>query len=77
MSVVRSAESLFALLKRAVYGQFHHILEAQLPRDLAEADFKYKHRTALGYGNAERADALLRGAQGKRLMVQPQQADHG
>ena len=70
-----SAESrIFSLLKRAVYGQFHHISEAHLPRYLAEADFKYNHRTALGYGDADRAAALLRGAQGKRLMYrQPRQ----
>src|SRR3954468_16282432 len=62
-----SVESFFALLKRAVYGQFHHISEAHLHRYLAEADFKYNHRTALGIDDAERTDALLRGAKGKRL----------
>jgi transposase-like protein len=40
-----SVESFFALLKRAVYGQFHHVSEAHLHRYLAEADFKYNHRT--------------------------------
>jgi hypothetical protein len=70
-----SAESFFALLKRAVYGQFHHISEAHLHRYLAEADFKYNHRTKLGYDDAERAALLLRGTQGKRLMYrQPRQA---
>ena len=34
-------EGFFALLKRAVYGQFHHVSEAHLHRYLAEADFKY------------------------------------
>ena len=43
-----TVESFFALFKRAVYGQFHHISEAHLHRYLAEADFKYNHRTALG-----------------------------
>jgi hypothetical protein len=72
-----SAESFFALLKRAVYGQFHHVSEAHLHRYLAEADFKYNHRTKLGYDDAQRADALLRGTQGKRLMYrQPNQAGH-
>jgi hypothetical protein len=63
-----SAESFFALLKRAVYGQFHHISEAHLHRYLAEADFKYNHRTKLGYDDEARAALLLRGTQGKRLM---------
>jgi transposase-like protein len=72
-----SAESFFALLKRSVYGQFHHISEAHLHRYLAEADFKYNHRTKLGYDDAERAAVLLRGTQGKRLMYrQPNQAGH-
>jgi hypothetical protein len=38
-----TVESFFALLKRAVYGQFHHVSEAHLHRYLGEADFKYKH----------------------------------
>jgi len=70
-----TVESFFALLKRAVYGQFHHISEAHLHRYLAEADFKYNHRTALGIDDTERTDALLRGAKGKRLYYrQPNQA---
>ena len=56
-----TAESFFALLKRAVYGQFHHVSEAHLHRYLSEADFKYNHRFV---SDAERADALLRGAKG-------------
>ena len=60
-----TVESFFALLKRAVYGQFHHISEAHLPRYLAEADFKYNHRAIT---DVERAAALLRSAQGKRLL---------
>lgn len=63
-----TAESFFATLKRAVYGQFHHVSEAHLGRYLAEADFKYNYRTKLGYTDAERAEALLAGAKGKRLL---------
>ena len=70
-----TVESFFALFKRAVYGQFHHVSEAHLHRYLAEADFKYNHRTALGVDDAERANALLRGAKGKRLYYrQPNEA---
>lgn len=65
-------EGFFALLKRAVYGQFHNVSAAHLHRYLAEADFKYNTRTV---SDAERATELLRGAQGKRLMYrQPDQA---
>jgi len=63
-----TAESFFALFKRAVYGQFHHVSEAHLHRYLAEADFKYNHRAKLGFDDAARAEALLRGAKGKRLL---------
>jgi hypothetical protein len=63
-----SAEGFFALLKRAIYGQFHHVSEAHLHRYLAEADFKYNHRIKLGFDDAARANALLRGASGRRLL---------
>jgi transposase-like protein len=63
-----TAESFFALLKRAVYGQFHHVSEAHLHRYLAEADFKYNHRAKLGFNDVDRAKALLRGSRGKRLL---------
>jgi transposase-like protein len=72
-----TVESFFALLKRAVYGQFHHVSEAHLHRYLAEADFKYNTRAALGIDDAERADALLRGTKGKRLLYrQPHETAH-
>ncbi|MGH6848827.1 MAG: IS1595 family transposase [Methylocella sp.] len=61
-------ESFFAIMKRGVYGNFHSVSEAHLPRYLSEFDFKYNHRSALGYNDAERAEALLRGAKGKRLL---------
>jgi len=67
-----TVEGFFALLKRAVYGQFHNISEAHLHRYLAEADFKYNTRAL---SDAERGEELLRGAKGKRLLYrQPDQA---
>jgi hypothetical protein len=69
-----TVESFFALLKRAVYGQFHRISEAHLHRYLTEADFKYNTRSET---DADRADALLRGVKGKRLLYrQPDEAGH-
>jgi len=48
-----------------------------LPRYLSEFDFKYNYRSALGYDDAQRADALLHGAKGKRLFYrQPDEAAH-
>ncbi len=67
-----TVESYFALLKRGVYGTFHNVSEAHLHRYLAEFDFRYNHRNV---SDAERADELLRGAKGKRLVYQqPDQA---
>jgi transposase-like protein len=64
-------EGFFALLKRAVYGQFHNVSAAHLHRYLAEADFKYNTRKIT---DVERAAELLRGAKGKRLLYrQPDQ----
>jgi transposase-like protein len=65
-------EGFFALLKRAVYGQFHNVSAAHLHRYLAEADFKYNTRHVT---DTERGEELLRGAKGKRLLYrQPDQA---
>ena len=72
-----TVESVFAILKRGVYGTFHHVSEAHLHRYLAEFDFRYNTRTALGVTDVERAEELLRGAKGKRLMYrQPEETAH-
>ena len=60
-----TVESYFALLKRGVYGSFHNVSEAHLHRYLAEFDSRYNTRKDT---DAERTDALLAGAKGKRLM---------
>lgn len=63
-----TVEGFFSVLKRGVYGTFHHVSEAHLHRYLAEFDFRYSTRAALGVSDVERAEELLRGAAGKRLM---------
>jgi transposase-like protein len=63
-----TVEGFFSVLKRGVYGTFHHVSEAHLHRYLSEFDFRYSTRAALGITDVERAEELLRGAQGKRLM---------
>ena len=69
-----TVESYFALLKRGVYGNFHSISEAHLHRYLSEFDFKYNTRAM---SDAERGDALLKAAKGKRLMYQqPRETAH-
>jgi transposase-like protein len=67
-----TVESYFALLKRGVYGTFHNISEVHLHRYLAEFDWRHNNRSLT---DAERGDALLCAAKGKRLMYrQPHQA---
>jgi len=62
-----TAEGYFAILKRGVYGTFHHISEAHLHRYLAEFDFRYSNRMALGIDDATRTNKALKGISGKRL----------
>jgi hypothetical protein len=60
-----TVESHFSLLKRGVYGAFHNISEAHLPRYLAEFDFRANRRDMT---DSERADSLIAAAKGKRLL---------
>jgi hypothetical protein len=41
-----------------------------LHRYLAEFDFRYSNRVALGYNDADRTDVLVKGIVGKRLTYQ-------
>jgi len=60
-------ESVFSVFKRGMIGVYQHCGEAHLHRYLAEFDFRYNRRTALGIEDTERAADLLRGARDKRL----------
>ena len=60
-------ESYFAIFKRGVYGTFHHVSQQHLKRYLAEFDFRYNEREALGVGDFERMTKSVQGIVGKRL----------
>lgn len=60
-------ESYFSVFKRGMRGTYQHCDERHLHRYLAEFDFRHNHRVALGVSDKARADAILRGAPGKRL----------
>lgn len=62
-----TVEGYFAILKRGVYGTFHHVSEAHLHRYLVEFDFRYSNRSAVGVTDTMRTDETLRGIGGKRL----------
>jgi hypothetical protein len=60
-------EGYFSILKRGVYGVFHHVSEAHLHRYLSEFDFRYSNREKLGVDDARRAELAVMGAKGKHL----------
>ncbi len=62
-----TVEGYFSILKRGVYGVFHHVSEAHLHRYLAEFDFRYNARSALGFDDEQRASLAVIAAKGKRL----------
>ncbi|HUZ30503.1 MAG TPA: IS1595 family transposase [Xanthobacteraceae bacterium] len=62
-----SAEGYFSIFKRGMRGIYQHCGEKHLHRYLAEYDFRYNHRSALGYNDGERAALAIKSADGKRL----------
>ncbi len=59
-----TAESYFALLKRGVHGVFHHVSKQHLGRYCDEFAFRWNHRKV---NDGIRAEAAIKGADGKRL----------
>lgn len=59
-----TAESYFALLKRGVYGTFHHVSKKHLFRYCDEFNFRWNHRKLEGGGSL---DLALKGGEGRRL----------
>jgi hypothetical protein len=62
-----TVEGFFSILKRGIYGVYHHVSEAHLHRYLVEFDFRYSNRAKLGVSDGERAARAIKGAEGKRL----------
>jgi transposase-like protein len=62
-----SAEGYFSIFKRGMRGVYQHCDEKHLHRYLAEYDFRFNHRVALGVHDGERAALAVKGAAGKRL----------
>ena len=60
-------EGSFSIFKRGMRRIYQHCQKKHLHRYLAEFDFRYTHRVAIGCNDADRADAMLRGVVGKRL----------
>lgn len=60
-------EGFFSIFKRGMKGNYQHCKEKHLHRYLAEFDFRYNNRIALGADDGERATRAVMGAAGKRL----------
>jgi len=60
-------EGFFSIFKRGMKGVYQHCGHNHLHRYLAEFDFRYNNRKALGVEDQERAEKLLMGVKGKRL----------
>jgi transposase-like protein len=60
-------EGYFSIFKRGMKGIYQHCDEKHLHRYVAEYDFRYNHREALGFDDDARMVAAVRGGEGKRL----------
>jgi hypothetical protein len=60
-------EGYFSVFKRGMKGVYQHCSEKHLHRYLAEFDFRYSNRVALGVNDEQRAVGMVKGAKGRRL----------
>jgi transposase-like protein len=67
-------EGFYSIFKRGMKGVYQHCSEKHLHRYLAEFDFRYSNRIALGIDDDARAAKALKGIEGKRLMYKKPQA---
>jgi transposase-like protein len=62
-----TVEGYYSIFKRGMKGVYQHCAEKHLHRYLAEFDFRYSNRVALGVDDEARAEKLAKGIVGKRL----------
>jgi hypothetical protein len=62
-----TVEGFYSIFKRGMRGIYQHCCSHHLHRYVAEFDFRYSNRIALGVDDTERAQRLVAGATGKRL----------
>lgn len=72
-----TVEGYYSIFKRGMKGVYQHCAEKHLHRYLAEFDFRYSNRVALGCDDQERAARAMKGIVGKRLTYRqsPNQVD--
>jgi hypothetical protein len=62
-----TVEGYFSIIKRGMKGVYQHCSEKYLHRYLAEFDFRYNNRVALGVDDEARSEKALKSVAGKRL----------
>jgi hypothetical protein len=60
-------EGFYSIFKRGMKGVDQHCSEKHLHRYLAEFDFRYSNRIAVGIDDTNRAELLAKGIVGRRL----------
>lgn len=60
-------EGYFSIFKRGMKGTYQHCAKHHLHRYLAEFDFRYNNRSALGVEDMQRSANALEGIVGKRI----------
>lgn len=62
-----TVEGYYSIFKRGMKGVYQHCAEKHLHRYMAEFDFRYSNRIALGVNDEMRSGRALKGIVGKRL----------
>jgi transposase-like protein len=70
-----AAENFFGIFKRGMVGTYHKCEPQHLGRYVAEFEFRYNNRIGLGVNDKMRAEALLKGIEGKRLTYRIPRSD--
>jgi ISXO2-like transposase domain len=65
--LTNTIEGYFSIMKRGINGVYHDVSQQHPKRYLAEYDFRYNERMALGISDADRTAKALKGIGGKRL----------
>ena len=65
-----TVEGYFSVFKRGMRGVYQHCSKKHLHRYMAEFDYRYSYRSAVGVEDTQRAQIALTGFAGKRLTYQ-------
>jgi transposase-like protein len=67
MVSTNTVEGFYSIFKRGMKGIYQHCSEKHLHRYLAEFDFRYSNRVAVGINDEGRTSRMVQGIVGKRL----------